>query len=130
MDDLIKIKGIEKKTAEKFIKNIDNYLEFIKLTKIKCNFESPDTKVNKNNKDSKDSKDNSKLKDINVVFSGFRDKELEKKIEKNGGSIKSTITKSVNYLIIKNKDTKSSKIGKAKELNIEVITLENFNKKF
>ena len=133
VDDLIKIKGIEKKTAENFIKNIDNYLEFIKLTKIKCNFESLDTKVNKdnkNNKNSKNSKDNSKLKDINVVFSGFRDKELEKKIENNGGSIKSTITKSVNYLIIKNKDTKSSKIGKAKELNIEVITLENFNKKF
>ena len=36
VSDLIKIKGIEKKTAEKFVNNFDNYLEFIKTNKIKC----------------------------------------------------------------------------------------------
>ena len=34
VEDLIKIKGIEKKTAEKFVNNFDNYLEFIKIKKL------------------------------------------------------------------------------------------------
>ena len=120
---MISIKGIEKKTAEKFIKNIDNYLKFLEETKIKCVF------------DKKEEIDESKpvdkkFKDINVVFTGCRDKELEKRIEDGGGSIKSSITKSVNYLIVKEKDKISLKVDKAKELGIEIITLEEFNKKF
>ena len=123
IEELISIKGIEKKTAEKFLKNIDNYLQFLEETKIKCIF------------DKKDDIDESKPEDktfenINVVFTGFRDKELEKRIENGGGSIKSIITKSVNYLIVKEKDTTSSKVDKAKELGIEIITLEEFNKKY
>tara|TARA_Y100001936_G_scaffold254085_1_gene324625 strand:- start:8021 stop:9997 length:1977 start_codon:yes stop_codon:yes gene_type:complete len=121
--ELISIKGIEKKTAEKFIMNIDNFLNFLEETKIKCVF------------DKKEETDESKpvdktFENINVVFTGVRDKELEKRIEDGGGSIKSSITKSVNYLIVKEKDTTSSKVDKAKELGIEIITLEEFNKKF
>ena len=67
---------------------------------------------------------------MNVVFTGVRDKELEKKIENGGGNVKSGVTKSVNYLIVKDKDSKSSKVEKAKELKIKIITLEEFNKKF
>ena len=123
IEELISIKGIEKKTAEKFLNNIDNYLQFLEETNIKCIF------------DKKDDIDESKPEDktfenINVVFTGFRDKELEKRIENGGGSIKSIITKSVNYLIVKEKDTTSSKVDKAKELGIEIITLEEFNKKY
>ena len=40
---------------------------------------------------------------MNVVFTGVRDKELEKKIENGGGNVKSGVTKSVNYLIVKDK---------------------------
>ena len=122
IDELISIKGIEKKTAEKFLKNINNYLQFLEETKIKCVF------------DKKEKTDESKpvdktFENINVVFTGVRDKELEKRIEDGSGSIKSSITKSVNYLIVKEKDTTSSKVDKAKELGINIITLEDFNKK-
>jgi len=123
IEDLIKIKGIEKKTAEKFINNIDNYIKFLKETKIKCNFEE------KSQEKSQD-KSKNKFENMNVVFTGVRDKELEKKIENGGGNVKSGVTKSVNYLIVKDKDSKSSKVEKAKELKIKIITLEEFNKKF
>ena len=131
IEDLIKIKGIEKKTAEKFINNIDNYIKFLKETKIKCNFEdkSQEKSQDKSQEKSQD-KSKNKFENMNVVFTGVRDKELEKKIENGGGNVKSGVTKSVNYLIVKDKDSKSSKVEKAKELKIKIITLEEFNKKF
>ena len=135
IEDLIKIKGIEKKTAEKFINNIDNYIKFLKETKIKCNFEDKSQENSQENSQEK-SRENSqeksknKFENMNVVFTGVRDKELEKKIEDGGGNVKSGVTKSVNYLIVKDKDSKSSKVEKAKELKIKIITLEEFNKKF
>tara|TARA_B100000900_G_scaffold57607_3_gene43160 strand:- start:4526 stop:6514 length:1989 start_codon:yes stop_codon:yes gene_type:complete len=131
IEDLIKIKGIEKKTAEKFINNIDNYIKFLKETKIKCNFEdkSQDKSQEKSRENSQE-KSKNKFENMNVVFTGVRDKELEKKIENGGGNVKSGVTKSVNYLIVKDKDSKSSKVEKAKELKIKIITLEEFNKKF
>ena len=55
-----------------------------------------------------------KLKDIKIVFSGFRDKELEESIENQGGKVVSTISSNTNYLIVKDKNETSSKITKAK----------------
>ena len=120
IEDLIKIKGIEKKTAEKFINNIDNYIKFLEETKIKCTFEdkSQDKSQDKSNK----------FENMNVVFTGVRDKELEKKIENGGGNVKSGVTKSVNYLIVKDKDSKSSKVEKAKELKIKILTQDEWIK--
>ena len=39
LEEMVSIKEIEKKTAEKFIKNIDNYLKFLEETKIICVFD-------------------------------------------------------------------------------------------
>jgi NAD-dependent DNA ligase len=118
LDELIKIKGVEKTTAEKFIENIDKYLDFIKINKIKCNFKEKQKII-----------DNPEL-NINVVFTGFRDNQLEKFIESNGGSIKTSISSNIDYLIIKDSDTTSSKIKKAKDLNVKIITKEEFENKF
>lgn len=118
LDELIKIKGVERTTAEKFIENIDKYLDFIKINKIECNFKEKEKII-----------DNPELK-INVVFTGFRDNELEEFIKLNGGSIKTSISSNIDYLIIKDSDTTSSKIKKAKELNIKIITKEEFENKF
>ena len=118
LDELIKIKGVERTTAEKFIENIDKYLDFIKINKIECNFKEKQKII-----------DNPELK-INVVFTGFRDNELKEFIKLNGGSIKTSISSNIDYLIIKDSDTTSSKIKKAKELNVKIITKEEFENKF
>lgn len=118
VSDLIKIKGIEKKTADKFVNNFDNYLEFIKTNKIKC--------VYKEVKQKKDSK----LKDLKIVFTGFRSSEFEEFIENNGGKIQSSISKNTDLLVIKNNDTGGSKIKKAKELKIKIITKKDFETEY
>ena len=62
-------------------------------------------------------------KDLCVVFSGFRDKELENMIRGIGGKIMGNISKGVNYVIVKdiNNVVCSSKINKANEYGIKIV---------
>ena len=68
-----------------------------------------------------------KLSNKKIVFSGFRDKELENKIIENGGKIMTSITKNTNYLIIPSNEHNSSKCDLAKKLNINILSKNNFN---
>ena len=67
--------------------------------------------------------------DISVVFSGFRDKDLQSLCESKGIEVKSSISKKCKYLILKDTSSTSSKVKKAKELNIEILSLEEFKEK-
>tara|TARA_Y100000591_G_C21747987_1_gene653088 strand:- start:154 stop:1182 length:1029 start_codon:yes stop_codon:yes gene_type:complete len=119
IEELVKIPGIEKKTAEKFVNNFNNYLEFVKNNNIKCIYHK--TKIKNIN---------SKIKDLKIVFTGFRSNELEEYIENNGGKIQNTVNNETNLLIIKDDNTTGTKIDKANELNIKIITKEEFNKNY
>ena len=111
------IDGFEEKTATKFAQNLPLFKDFLKTV--------PMIKI----KPVTQKKIGNKLKDMKIVFSGFRDKELEEKIVGQGGSIVETISKNTNYLIVKSKDEQSSKIDKAKKLNIQILTKTEFLKK-
>jgi len=71
-----------------------------------------------------------KLKNMNILFTGFRDKNLEQVIEKNGGKLASTMSSKVSVLLVKDKGSSSSKASKARELNIPIMTSEEFKKKY
>lgn len=122
IDELIKIKGIENKTAELFISNLPRFFEFIKDN----NLEHYLDQEIKNNEIVPKIKTNIDISKINIVFTGIRDKELEKLIENNGGKVSSSVSKNVTYIIAKDVNENTSKIIKAKELNIKIITLEEF----
>jgi DNA ligase (NAD+) len=66
------------------------------------------------------------------VFTGFRDKELEKKITERGGKVTGSVSKKTNGLIVKSKESEkeSSKFKKAVELNVEIYTIDEFNSTF
>ena len=104
------LKGFSKTTASQIVKNIPEFLSFVK----KLNLEDK-LVVSKTLK-----------KKYTYAFSGFRNKELETKLIENGNDISQTITKNVNILIVKNKNDQSSKIEKAKKLNIEIIDYSDF----
>lgn len=76
------------------------------------------------------SKESNKFETINACFSGVRDKELISFINNNGGKAGDNWNKNVNLLIVKDKNAISSKIEKAKENNIQILTLEEAKDKF
>jgi NAD-dependent DNA ligase len=59
-----------------------------------------------------------------VVFTGVRDKDMEQRIIQRGGKVASSFTKAVNLVIADNVGSGSSKIQKAKEKGIKVMTYE------
>ena len=67
------------------------------------------------------------------VFSDFRNKEWEAYIESHGGKISSSISSKTNYLITTEEaiDTgTNSKVKKAIELKVDIVSKNNFVKKF
>lgn len=61
-----------------------------------------------------------------VVFSGFRDKNLETVIVEHGGRVASTVTKQTNILIVANSDETSTKVTKAQSYKITILTKTEF----
>lgn len=123
------VDGFSDVTASQFT---DNYEEF------KTFFEEINKVINikhlKNNSEKKDGKDvkdaNGTFKDQVVVFTGFRSKEAEQLIEKQGGRVSGTVSGNTTLLVHSAGDTSSSKYQKAKKLDIKTMTGDEFMEKY
>lgn len=62
------------------------------------------------------------------VFSGFRDKELEEAILRNGGKVTSTVTKNTSILLVKSSDDDTTKTKNAIKFNIPIILKSIFER--
>ena len=71
-----------------------------------------------------------KCEGLKVVFTGIRSAEMEDVIRQNGGKVLSSFTKECNLVIAKDILGSSGKLQKAREKDIEVITLEEAFKRF
>lgn len=119
--ELTTIKGVEQTTAKKIIENLPRYFEFIDKNNIKCKLTDDSSSADEIDID---------FKGMKFVFTGFRNAELEKLIKNHNGSVSTSISKNTSLLIRKDTEEESTKITKAKELNIKIITLSEFIKKF
>lgn len=72
----------------------------------------------------------SKLHGQNVAFTGFRDSELEAIIISNGGQLSSGVSSKTTILLVKSKDSGSSKVTKAESQGIKIMTSEEFTQKY
>lgn len=127
---LIKIKGIESKTAESIVGGLGEFIKFLDLVpQIKIKDESESEEENEILYDSKIEK---KIKGIRVVFTGVRDKELESIIQANGGSVANSVVKSMDskkqILVAKDANAQSNKLNTARSLGIKIYDLEGFRK--
>jgi NAD-dependent DNA ligase len=120
--DLIKINGIAKTSADLFIENLPKYYEFYDNLGFKC---KGDKKLPAN---AVVADINTNFKDKTFIFSGFRNKDYEKKITDNGGKITTSVSKNTSYLIVKDKNENTGKIIKARELGVIILSLEEFEK--
>lgn len=140
--DIIKmitnIEGFDVKTAEYFS---DGLIKFIRLfnsltedmrKKLRISIlEFVDKKEEKEEK--KEQKDDNKFLNKKFVFSDFRNKDWEKLIEANGGSVSSAISSKTTILVTTAsaiQEGTNSKVVKAKELNIPILTKEDFQEQF
>jgi NAD-dependent DNA ligase len=121
-DDIIKIDGFGPVTADAIIKNLKSFLDFYNsIFKSKV--------VADDEEDEEESiETNDKYKDNIYVFSGIRDKELEKVITNSGGKIANVVNKKTTLLIVKSLDDTTVKVETAKKYNIPIITFEKFIK--
>jgi len=125
---------------------IDNFVNFYELWEyVRSNY--PNSKIAKYPDDDEDiidlSNDDNKtnnnsnypnlknLHGLRIIFSGFRNPDLEKHIKTHHGYIADTITKSSNgILIVKDKNKTTSKMIKAQTLNYSIMTEEDFIKEY
>lgn len=115
--EMLVIKGIEKTTASQFINNLPNYFVFVDENDIKCLFENASTQV----------VGAPTMTGLKFVFSGFRNKELEKYIVSVGGTVSTSVSKSTTAVVRKDSNEKeSTKVVKANELGVKVIDLSDF----
>ena len=117
--DLLMINGMGDITASLFISNLKSFYEFYNSLKIDIEPKIEpkiDTKIEK------------KYKDNIYVFSGIRDKNLEKIITSSGGIISSTVSKKTTLLIVKSYDEETVKVKNAKLFNIPIIIYDEFIK--
>lgn len=116
IDKIIDIDGFSTKTATEFVKGLPEFKKFLKSL--------PKMSFAKTKKITKHKHFYGKT----FVFTGFRNKEWEQLIELGGGKVSGTVSGNTDVLVVKDKSETSSKIKKAKELNIKIIDVKQFEK--
>lgn len=86
--------------------------------------------VNNYNKPKNKLPDKLILNNETIVFTGFRNIEWEQYVKNNGGKITNSISKNTTMLVAKDKNENTSKLNKAKELNIKILSMDEFKQKY
>jgi len=121
--NVLLIKGFDEITAEQFSKNFQKFQDFFKSLSDIVEIDYL--------KEVTIQQTSTQMKDQTVVFTGFRDKELEEKVEKSGGKVTNSITSNTTILVYNDdNDMSSSKFVKAKKHNIKLFTRTAFSNLF
>lgn len=69
---------------------------------------------------------------MRIVFTGFRDKDLQRFVESNGGKVTTSVSKNTSLVVYVSPEGKapSAKLVKAKQLGITLLTRNDFNNKY
>jgi len=118
INNLKEINGWEEKTSLLFATNYKDFIKFYNSIKDIITIEKiSEKKIVK-----------SKYTNKNIVLSGFRDPELQAKLESMGAKITNTVTKNTDFLIVKDESVlaeETGKVKKAKELGVAIIVNSN-----
>ena len=121
---LIKIKGIGQENAQSFTKNIDRFMEFLK----ECELEHKLTEGPK--EETKKVDVSHPLYEKHIVMSGVRDATVKEKLESVGGVLDDSIGSKTFVLVVKSKESETSKTKYAKANGIEIMEPVEFLAKY
>jgi len=113
--ELNSIYGVSTITARSFMKGLDCFKDFVDSNNIEMG-EYDNIEISK------------EFEGKVFVFTGVRDKNLEEYLIGNGADIKTSVSKNTTDLIVKDVNSTSSKIKKAKGLGINIIQIDDFKK--
>ena len=119
IDKIKELEGWEDKTSSVLVNNFDEFIKF--YNKIKSYITLEKKKEIKQ----------SKLTGSIIVLSGFRDNDLQEKLESIGVKISSSVSKNTDYLVVKDQDTineGTGKVQKAQDVGVKIITKEQLVK--
>jgi DNA ligase (NAD+) len=113
---LRKISGIETTTAENIINGIEENQDTIdRLTKFMAILSFKE-----------EMEKNLSGKKYSLVFTGFRDPEMQSQLESKGHSIKGSVSGNTDILVVKDTSSAGSKYKKAQDLGKMIFTLAEF----
>ena len=119
IDKIKELEGWEDKTSSVLVNNFDEFIKFYNKIKSYITLEK------------KIEIKQSKLTGSTIVVTGFRDNDLQEKLEAIGVKISSSVSKNTDYLVVKDKETindGTSKVQKAQEAGVKIITKEQLIK--
>ncbi len=126
INQIIELDGFDKITATQFIKGMKNFLKLLN--------EIPEPIQSRLLLEvSVEEVVGSKMEGLKIVFSGFRNKEWEKKIVSLGGEVTTSISKNTKILVTTAEEIAektNSKVVKAFELGVQVMDKTQFGKKY
>ena len=118
VERISKIEGFSDKTATVFVEKLPLFIDFLKGYSFLRVKETASGKAGK------------KLS-LNVVFSGFRDKELKEAIEELGGKVGDTVSSKTSVLVVKeDQENPTGKLKKALNLGVCVLTKDEFIREY
>jgi NAD-dependent DNA ligase len=121
--DILTITGFSDKTADIFLDGMPKFIEWLGIHDM--------VKIESQTGASADSKPTSnKFAGMVAVFTGVRNADFEKAIVDGGGQIASGVTGKTTVVIAKDPSENSSKLQKARDMDIEVIGIDDFGKKY
>ena len=130
IEKIAAMKGMAQKTAEAFVERIGAFVDFMK----ECGLEKKIliSEANVTNVISEATVDTSNpLYEKTVVFTGFRDKDLEAILKKVGAKMGSSVSKNTLCVVVKDSNSEeSSKVLEAKRLGLPVLTLMQFKTQY
>ena len=122
INEISKIKGYTKKSAETFVEKIPLFLTFLEEAglqeKLMVETKKPEVVLNHI------------LSQKSIVFTGFRDKELMEEIKKVGGILGSSVSKNTFALLVKDKDEDTGKAAEARKIGVPLFTVDEFRKTY
>jgi NAD-dependent DNA ligase len=125
------IKGMALKSAKDFVEKIDDFEDFLMETDMFY-------KLNQYEKARVEGSIKEKAVDVTnplygkaIVFSGFRNAELEKKLKEMGAKMASSVSKNTFAVVVKDSEgDETGKVLDAKKLGVMVVSLDEFVNKF
>jgi NAD-dependent DNA ligase len=121
LDKIAELEGFKEKTAKLFVPYIPKFIKFLKDIKQTDKLNQVVVKnVDKSHP----------LYNKKIVITGFRDKELQQKLDKIGVKLGTSVSKKTFVVLVKDMDDDTGKADKARKLGVTLMTPDKFKTKY